>query len=77
MKIKILGVENASRKKLENMVQSAIEKLSVKAEVQIVGEVDQILKHNITGIPALMVDDQIISQKLVPDETKLTSIFSM
>ena len=73
MKIKILGVENASRKELENKVKTAMKKLSVQADIQIIAAVDEILKHDITGIPALMVNDKIVAQKMIPDEAKVTS----
>jgi len=58
---------------MESRVRMILSKSSVKAEVQIVGAVNEILKHNISGIPALMVNGKIVAQKIVPDEAKMKS----
>ncbi|MFT4760778.1 MAG: hypothetical protein ACI9XO_000804 [Paraglaciecola sp.] len=71
MKIKILGVDNIRRKKLENTVKKSLKKLSLVADIQIVSVLDDILKYDVAGIPALLVDEVIICQKCVPNDVKI------
>jgi hypothetical protein len=71
MKIKILGVDNIRRKKLENTVKKSLKKLSLVADIQIVSVLDDILKYDVAGIPALLVDEVIICQKCFPNDVKI------
>lgn len=71
MKIKILGVENAHRKQLENKVKTVLSKLSLPADIQIISLLDDILKYDVAGIPALVVDEQIVCAKNIPGEEKI------
>jgi hypothetical protein len=71
MKIKILGVNNTRRKELENKVTKAVNKLSVVADIQVISVLDDILKYDVTGIPAVLVDEVVVCQKCVPDDGKI------
>lgn len=71
MQIKILGVENIRRKELENKVKTALKKLSLVADIQVVSVLDDILKYEVSGIPALLVDDVVVCQKCVPEDGKI------
>lgn len=71
MQITILGVENIRRKELENKVKTALKKLSFVADIQVVSVLDDILKYDISGIPALLVNEKVVCQKNIPDEGKL------
>lgn len=71
MQIKILGVENIRRKELEDKVKKALNKMSFVADIQVVSLLDDILKYNVSGIPALLVDEKIVCQKDIPNEQKL------
>lgn len=71
MQITILGVENIRRKELENKVKIALKKLSYTADIQIVSILDDILKYDVAGIPALLVNKEIVCQKNIPDGGKL------
>ena len=68
MKIKIIGVNNTRRKELENKVRKAVNKLSVAADIQVISVLDDILKYDVTGIPAVLIDEVIVCQKCVPDD---------
>lgn len=71
MQIKILGVENIRRKELENKVKKTLKKLSFVADIQVISLLDEILKYDVAGIPALLVDEKVVCQKSLPDEKKL------
>jgi len=71
MQITILGVENIRRKELEKKVKTALKNLSCVADIQVISLLDDILKYDVTGIPALLVDEEIVCQKSIPDERKL------
>lgn len=71
MQIKILGVENIRRKELEKKVKIALKKLSLVADIQVVSVLDDILKYEVSGIPALLVDDVVVCQKCVPEDGKI------
>ena len=75
MKIKILGVENSRRLELETNIRSTLKKLELPAKIQVVDLLDDILKHDITGIPAVIVNEKVMFQNGVPDKQKILNYF--
>lgn len=61
MIVKVLGVGCGSCKKLEQNVDEAVKALGIDAEVQKIEDIQEISSYGIMSVPALMVDDNILS----------------
>jgi len=61
MIIKVLGVGCGSCKKLEQNVDEAVKALGIDAKVQKIEDVQELSSYGIMSVPALMIDDNIVS----------------
>ena len=59
MKIEILGIGCPKCKELEENTKKALEKLSKKAEVVKVTEIDKIVEYGIMSTPAIVIDGEV------------------
>ncbi len=65
--IQILGIEgSAQTRQLRTNLLEALGALGMKAVVQDVSGMEQLMKYRINGIPALVVDGTVVLQKIVP-----------
>lgn len=76
MKVKILGVENSRRNEVEGKVRNTLKKLSMKAEVEIISIIDDILQYEIAGIPAVLVNDKVVFEVEIPEEKAVFKEFT-
>jgi len=73
--VHILGVEGSAKTiTLRANVQAALEALGMKAIVENVTSVDDLINYNINGIPALVVNGTVVLQKVVPEVEDLKVI---
>lgn len=70
--IKVLGIGSAKDRALKVNLLAALEVLDYEAEVIEISDVDEILNHGISGIPAVLLDGKIIFQKIVPSAEELS-----
>ena len=61
MIIKILGSGCRNCEKLADNTKSALEKLSLDADVQKVTDFAEISKYNVMKTPALVIDEKVVS----------------
>lgn len=61
MKIKILGTGCPNCKVLEKNTKEAIENLNLKAEIEKVTDIGEIMSYGIMSIPALVIDEKVVS----------------
>ena len=74
MKIKVLGTGCPSCKRLEKNVHEALDELSIKAEVEKVTEVKDIMAYGVMSTPALVVDEKVVFYGHVPNVSHLVDI---
>jgi small redox-active disulfide protein 2 len=74
MKIKVLGTGCPSCKRLEKNVNEALDELSIKAEVEKVTEVKDIMAYGVMSTPALVVDEKVVLYGHVPNVSQLVDI---
>jgi small redox-active disulfide protein 2 len=72
MKIKILGTGCPNCKVLEANTKKAVEELKIKADVEKITDIGEIMSYGIMSTPALVIDDKVVSygRVLSSDEIK-------
>lgn len=79
-KIELLGIGSSKNRELKQILETALAELGVKAPVLEVKDIQQFLNYDIVGIPALVVDGKVISQRVVPEieelKSTLTNLFN-
>lgn len=74
--IKLLGIGSAKDRALKANLLAALDVLEVDVELLEVSNVNEILSYGISGIPALLLDDKIIFQKIVPSVEELCTVLN-
>jgi small redox-active disulfide protein 2 len=74
MVIKVLGTGCKNCILLENNVREAIKKINSSAEISKVSSVDEIVNYGVMMIPALIIDDEIVSAGKVLSVEKIIAI---
>lgn len=64
--IKILGTGCARCKQTEAVINEALEKLNIEAEVQKVEDIQEIMQYNVMSTPAVVVDEVVKLKGRVP-----------
>ena len=72
MKIKILGSGCPKCKFLEANVRKAVEEMKIKADIEKVTDIENIIEYGIMSTPALVIDEKVVSygRVLSPEEIK-------
>jgi small redox-active disulfide protein 2 len=76
-KIKIFGVGSYSDKTLLESVQMAASELGVLIEVEQVKDIGMFVKKGISAIPALSIDEEIVSYGRVPSISEIKSFLQV
>lgn len=74
MKIEILGTGCPKCMKLEAMVKTAINKMSIDAEITHIYDIDEILSYNVMMTPALVVNGVVKISGKLPSEKDLEKL---
>ena len=74
--IKILGVrDHIGTSLLYSNVQNALLGLNIRLEPALIDDVDQLIDYKVGGIPALVVREQVVSQRHIPEQDALQHFF--
>ena len=66
--IKILGIPDSQRTlELTSRVQAALEHLKIETTLNIESDLQKLISYNLSGIPALAINNQVIFQKDLPN----------
>ena len=76
MNIKILGTGCSNCKKLEANTKQALEELKMKAEIEKVTEIQDIMNYGVMGTPALVVDEKVEAYGRIPNVEEIKTILS-
>lgn len=69
--IVVFGANCGKCKKAEALIRSVINKLQVQANVTKCEDWDVMVKHNVTYLPTIMIDNVIKFKGIVPTENEL------
>ena len=73
--IKILGLKSNKSKSLRENARKALEINRYDAIIQDIYEVDEIIKHDINSIPAIIINNKVVVQGEVPSVGELIKLF--
>lgn len=76
MKIKILGTGCPNCQKLEANTKQALEELKMKADIEKVTEIQDIMSYGIMGMPALVVNEKVEVYGRIPNVEEIKTILS-
>ena len=74
MNIKILGTGCPNCQKLEANTKRALEELKMKAQVEKITEIPDIMSYGVLGTPALVVDGEVKVYGRVPDTKEIKEL---
>lgn len=74
-RIKLLGIGTSKDVALRQLVDRVVLSLDLNWPIEEIKDLDLLIKHRISGIPALIIDEKIILQENVPSFDELSSIF--
>ena len=76
MNIKILGTGCPNYQKLEANTKQALEELKMKADIEKITEIQDIMSYGVMGTPALVVDKKVEVYGRVPNVEEIKTILS-
>ncbi len=77
MKIKVLGTGCPKCKKLYAEAEKAIASSGVKAELEKVEKIEEIIKYGVMATPGLVIDEEVKSSGRVPQGSEIASWIAM
>ncbi len=69
--IVVFGANCGKCKKAETLIRSVINKLKLHADITKCEDWDVMVKHNVTYLPTIMIDNVIKFKGIVPSENEL------
>lgn len=76
-KIELLGIGSAKNRELKLNLEKALAELEVEAPIIEVKNIQDFLRYDINAIPALVINDKVIFQKVVPDKEELKIVLNL
>lgn len=76
MNIKILGTGCPNCQKLEANTKQALEDLKMKANMEKITEIQDIMSYGVMGMPALVVDEKVEVYGRIPSVEEIKTILS-
>ncbi|MGE5140371.1 MAG: thioredoxin family protein [Rudaea sp.] len=74
--IKVLGGGCANCHKLEALARQAVQQLKLDAQVELVTDMQEIMRRGIMHTPALVINDKIVSTGRVPALSQVTTMIA-
>ncbi len=76
MEIEILGTGCSNCRSLEQRTREVLERTEADATVEKVQEMADIMSYGVMGLPALVVDGEVVISGRVPDASELKTLLS-
>ena len=74
--VKLLGIGSTKDKELHDNLLLALESIEQKFNVKLVRNVNEIVNYGVISIPALLIDNQIITQGKICSSKELIELLS-
>lgn len=76
LSIKVLGSGCANCHKVEELAKQAVAQLGVEAQVELVTDMQTILRYGVMGTPGIVINDKVVSQGRVPALSQITTMIT-
>lgn len=76
-KLELLGIGSSKDRLLKTNLLQALHELRLDIPITEVKNIDQLMKYDITGIPALVVNGKVVFQKVVPKVEDLKIVLNI
>ena len=67
MIVRVLGMKSAQSKQFIEVVNTVMKELGVNAAIEEISELNKMLKYPIKNSPALMIDNKVVCEGVMPD----------
>jgi small redox-active disulfide protein 2 len=74
--IKVLGSGCANCHKVEELAKQAVAQLGVEAKVELVTEMQEMLRYGVMSTPAIVINDKVVSTGRVPALSQITTMIT-
>ncbi len=74
MKIQILGSGCANCHKTEEIAKQAVAQLGIGAQVELVTDMQTIMRYGVMNTPGIVIDDKVVSSGRIPALSQMTKM---
>lgn len=74
--IKVLGSGCANCHKVEELAKQAVAQLGVEAKVELVTDMQEMLRYGVMSTPAIVINDKLVSAGRVPALSQITTMIT-
>ncbi len=76
MHIKVLGSGCANCHKVEELAKQAVAQLGIEAQVELVTDMQEMLRYGVMSTPAIVINDKVVSVGRVPALSQITTMIT-
>jgi len=76
MHIKVLGSGCANCHKVEELAKQAVAQLGIEAQVELVTDMQEMLRYGVMSTPAIVINDKVVSAGRVPALSQITTMIT-
>ena len=76
MHIKVLGSGCANCHKVEELAKQAVAQLGIEARVELVTDMQEMLRYGVMNTPAIVINDKVVSTGRVPALSQITTMIT-
>jgi small redox-active disulfide protein 2 len=74
MKIQVLGSGCANCHKVEEIANKAVSQLGITAQVELVTDMQTIMRYGVMNTPGIVIDDKVVSTGRVPALSQMAQL---
>ena len=74
--IKVLGSGCANCHKVEELANKAVAQLGISAQVELVTDMQTIMRYGVMNTPGIVIDDKVVSTGRVPALSQMTQLIT-
>ena len=75
--IELLGIGSSKHRQLKANLQKALSDLSMDVPIQEITDIDELMRYEVAGIPALALNGQVLFQQVVPSVEDLSIVLKV
>lgn len=76
MKIQVLGSGCANCDKVEEIAKQAVAQLGITAQVELVTDMQMIMRYGVMNTPGIVIDDKVVSTGRVPALSQMAQLIT-